>query len=56
MIAKYSGDGARFQKHVDNTAEDGRRLTLLMYMNADWKQEEGGALRLHVKDGIKYPY
>ena len=28
MLAIYPGGGARFQKHVDNTARDGRRLTV----------------------------
>jgi hypothetical protein len=28
MLAVYPGGGARFQKHVDNTARDGRRLTV----------------------------
>ena len=40
-------DGARFQKHVDNTARDGRRLTVLVYLNEGWGYEQdGGALRV----------
>ncbi|KAL6765837.1 2OG-Fe(II) oxygenase superfamily-domain-containing protein [Haematococcus lacustris] len=46
MCAVYPGGGARFAKHIDNTAEDGRRLTLLCYLNPNWKPSHGGALRL----------
>lgn len=38
--------GARFAKHVDNTTGDGRRLTVLTYLNPSWQPEQGGALRL----------
>ena len=47
MIGVYDGDGARFQRHIDNTARDGRRLTVLCYLNADWKMEDGGALEIY---------
>ncbi len=46
MLAVYDGNGARFQKHIDNTARDGRRLTVLVYLNVDWKMEDGGALQI----------
>ena len=46
MLAVYPGKGTRFQKHVDNTAGDGRVLTVLIYLNTDWKEENGGALRV----------
>eukprot|EP00622_Pseudochattonella_farcimen_P007256 FR743197.1.p2 GENE.FR743197.1~~FR743197.1.p2 ORF type:complete len:139 (+),score=14.88 FR743197.1:29-445(+) len=36
----------RFQKHVDNTARDGRRLTVLCYLNPDWDPQDGGKLRV----------
>ena len=29
---------------------DGRRLTLLIYLNPGWKKEDGGALRLFPND------
>lgn len=45
MLAIYPPN-ARFQKHIDNTAEDGRRLTLLCYLNPEWTPDHGGALRL----------
>ncbi|GMH68278.1 hypothetical protein TrST_g5441 [Triparma strigata] len=51
MLAVYPGSGSRFQKHVDNTANDGRRLTVLLYLNLEgWTEENGGFLRVWGKD------
>ena len=47
MLAVYPETGARFQRHVDNTAGDGRRLTCVCYMNDSWHPEDGGELCLH---------
>jgi hypothetical protein len=46
MLAVYPGKGTRFQRHVDNTAGDGRVLTVLVYLNTDWEEDNGGALRV----------
>ncbi|GLI61955.1 hypothetical protein VaNZ11_004518, partial [Volvox africanus] len=46
MMAVYPGKGTRFAKHVDNTTMDGRRLTVLTYLNPGWLEKQGGALRL----------
>jgi hypoxia-inducible factor (prolyl hydroxylase) len=46
MLANYPGGGSRFARHIDNTTGDGRRLTLLIYLNPNWTPELGGALRL----------
>ena len=46
MYAIYPGNGSRFARHIDNTTQDGRRLTLLVYLNPDWTKDLGGALRL----------
>jgi hypothetical protein len=47
MLAVYPGGGSRFQKHVDNTANDGRRLTVLIYLNdEEWSEDKGGFLRV----------
>ena len=46
MFAVYPGEGSRFARHIDNTTRDGRRLTVLLYLNPDWTRDLGGALRL----------
>jgi len=46
MLAQYPGEGSRFARHIDNTTQDGRRVTLLIYLNPGWTREQGGALRL----------
>lgn len=46
MFAVYPGEGSRFARHIDNTTRDGRRLTVLLYLNPEWTRELGGALRL----------
>ena len=50
MLAVYDGNGARFQRHIDNTAHDGRRLTVLCYLNPGWRMEDGGALEIFPTD------
>jgi SM-20-related protein len=52
QLAYYPGTGARYAKHLD--AYPGgpeRRLTLLLYLNPDWKDTDGGCLRIHLPDG-----
>ena len=51
MLAEYPGRASRFVKHVDNTARDGRRLTVLCYLNEDWRGEHGGALKVYDRTG-----
>jgi len=46
MLAVYPGGGARFANHIDNTTGDGRRLTVLLYLNPGWTPAMGGALRV----------
>eukprot|EP01031_Cornospumella_fuschlensis_P035892 gene35892-43533_t len=46
MLAIYPGNGARFANHIDNTTQDGRRLTLVVYLNENWQEDMGGALRV----------
>lgn len=48
MMAIYPGGGSRFANHIDNTTRDGRRLTVLIYLNPDWNPANGGALRVTV--------
>ena len=53
MLANYPGDGSRFARHIDNTTGDGRRLTVLIYLNPDWdRSAHGGALRLTPADQV----
>jgi len=47
MLAVYPATGARFQRHVDNTAGDGRRLSVLCYLNDKWRDYDGGELLVH---------
>ena len=46
MLSIYPPPSGRFQKHIDNTARDGRCLTVLLYLNTGWTPEMGGALKL----------
>jgi hypothetical protein len=49
MLSIYPGDGTRFANHIDNTTQDGRRLSCIAYFNPDWKEEMGGCLRIKPK-------
>ncbi|EEH59331.1 uncharacterized protein MICPUCDRAFT_38436 [Micromonas pusilla CCMP1545] len=51
MLAEYPGRGSRFVRHVDNTGKDGRRLTVLCYLNEDWDGKNGGHLKVYDRDG-----
>ena len=50
MLAEYPGRKSRFVRHVDNTGRDGRRLTVLCYLNPDYTGEHGGALKVYEPD------
>ena len=52
MLAEYPGRGSRFVRHVDNTGRDGRRLTVLCYLNPDYAEEHGGALKVYPEDDV----
>ncbi|KAL1515808.1 hypothetical protein AB1Y20_002424 [Prymnesium parvum] len=54
MVTCYPGNGARYIKHCDNSCDtgrgercNGRRLTVIMYLNEDWQPTDGGELRLY---------
>ena len=51
MLSVYPGGGARFQAHVDNEGSDLRVLTAVYYLNDDWPDDGGGALRLYRPGG-----
>jgi SM-20-related protein len=46
--------GAGYARHRDRFADDDARvLSLVAYLNADWPDDAGGALRLHLPGGIR---
>lgn len=43
--------GAFYQRHVDRFRDDDRRtVSAVLYLNESWLAEQGGALRLYLKD------
>ena len=45
--------GSFYKRHLDQfKKEDHRRLSVICYLNADWKEQHGGQLRMHF-DGDK---
>ena len=50
QVTCYPGGGSRYVRHVDNNANNGRRLTCILYSNPAWTPADGGALRLYVHD------
>lgn len=53
QVARYPGKGARYAPHLDSFPDGkiNRRVTAIVYLNSDWKAEDGGALRIHVEGG-----
>lgn len=50
-FARYPA-GAGYRRHVDVfQADDRRTLSVICYLNEDWRKQDGGALRLHPKSG-----
>jgi SM-20-related protein len=46
------GPGAGYRKHLDRIkGSDARVLTLIVYLNPDWDNQDGGQLRLYLPDG-----
>ncbi|PWT71377.1 MAG: 2OG-Fe(II) oxygenase [Proteobacteria bacterium] len=44
--------GSYYRRHRDQPVDsDARVLSCLLYLNDDWKQEDGGCLRLYLDDG-----
>lgn len=52
MVAFYPGEGTGYIRHVDNPDGDGRCLTVLYYLNKDWKEADGGKLRIYRSDSF----
>jgi SM-20-related protein len=44
--------GSYYKRHLDQfKGDDHRRLSVILYLNEGWKEEEGGQLRLHLEEG-----
>lgn len=45
-------NGKKYQRHYDSTpfSTSQRRVTCILYLNKDWKIDDGGELRLHFGD------
>jgi len=54
-FARYPA-GVRYARHVDQFQGDGRRqLSCVLYLNENWKYEDGGELRLYLNgDDTKF--
>ena len=51
MVACYHPGSAGYSYHVDNPDHDGRVITAILYLNADWAPGDGGELAIHPDDG-----
>eukprot|EP00596_Hydrurales_sp_CCMP1899_P002396 CAMPEP_0119051420 /NCGR_PEP_ID=MMETSP1177-20130426/73041_1 /TAXON_ID=2985 /ORGANISM="Ochromonas sp, Strain CCMP1899" /LENGTH=274 /DNA_ID=CAMNT_0007030613 /DNA_START=248 /DNA_END=1072 /DNA_ORIENTATION=+ len=47
-LAVCTGDGSSYDKHYDNSGgDDLRKLTVLYYLNPNWRTQLGGAFRIY---------
>ncbi len=47
-------EGSFYKRHLDQfKKDDHRKLSVILYLNADWKEKHGGQLRMHLSDGAK---
>jgi len=55
MVSVYPSGSGGYSKHLDNdplsSRPDKRVLSLVYYLNGDWKEGHGGELVLHTKEG-----
>jgi SM-20-related protein len=46
--------GSFYKRHLDQfKKDDHRKLSVICYLNSNWKEEEGGQLRLYLPDGTR---
>lgn len=46
--------GSFYKKHLDQFRNnDSRKYSMVMYLNDEWKEKDGGELCIHFRDGIK---
>lgn len=44
--------GSHYKRHLDQfKKDDHRKLSIICYLNDDWKEEHGGQLRIHLPEG-----
>ncbi len=47
-------EGSFYKKHIDQFRDsDSRQFSMVMYLNSDWKQNDGGELCIHHEDRIE---
>lgn len=54
LLYAYYPKGGFYRRHTDavqNSASVLRTYSLLMYLNSDWKESDGGCLRIHLDSG-----
>ncbi|KAJ3052916.1 Egl nine 3 [Rhizophlyctis rosea] len=48
QLGYYPGNATRYAKHRDSSPlNPHRKITMILYLNADWAEEDGGYLRVH---------
>jgi SM-20-related protein len=46
--------GTYYKKHLDQfKKDDHRKLSVICYLNKDWREEEGGQLRIYLEEGTR---
>ena len=47
--------GSSYKKHLDQFRNnDGRQYSMILYLNDDWQERDGGELCIHHKDRLEY--
>lgn len=49
MATVYPENGGRYVAHYDNPDRNGRKITVILYLNQNWKPGDGGTLRMKTK-------
>ena len=48
-------EGSFYKKHYDQFRNnESRQYSMIMYLNADWKQDDGGELCIHHRDSLQH--
>lgn len=51
MHYTFYPEQTRYEKHIDQLKINGRRIwSFVLYLNSDWKPEDGGCLRIYTED------